>query len=179
MRASSLVAGLLALSGCTVAPTGPTVMSLPGTGKSFSQFRVDDADCREYAYYRVGGTTASEAATQSAVTSAAVGTAVGAAAGAAIDGRHGAGVGAGTGLLVGSMAGTAAAEGSAYDVQRRYDEAYLQCMYARGNRIPVWGQLAEGAPAPYGRTVPPPPADFPPPPPRGAPPPPPPDLQLR
>lgn len=178
-RWSLLVGGLLALAGCTTVPTGPTYMSLPGTGKSLPQFRLDDADCRQYAYEQVGGTTASSAAAQSGVTSAVVGTAVGAAAGAAIGGEHGAGVGAGTGLLVGSAAGTVAAQDSAYEIQRRYDNAYLQCMYARGNRVPVWGQMTEGGPDGYGHSIPPPAADYPPPPPRGAPPPPPPDLRLR
>lgn len=179
MRVSLLVGGLLALSGCTTVPTGPTFMSLPGTGKSFPQFRLDDADCRQYAFEQAGGTTASNAAAQSGVTSAVVGTAVGAAAGAAIGGEHGAGVGAGTGLLVGSAAGTAAAQGSAYEIQRRYDNAYLQCMYAKGNRIPVWGQLTEGPLGGYSHSIPPPAADYAPPPPRGTPPPPPPDLRVR
>lgn len=155
---------LLVLGGCVTLPSGPSVMALPGTGKSFDQFRVDDAECRQYAYDQIGGTTANQAATNSAVTSAAVGTAVGAVAGAAIGGHQGAGVGAGTGLVVGSLAGTGAAETSAYGSQRRYDHAYVQCMYAKGERVPVSGRLTES-----GRTYNPPP-----PPPPGSPPPPPP-----
>jgi hypothetical protein len=45
--------------------------------------------------------------------------------------------GASTGLPIGSVAGAGAADTSAYDVQRRYDYSYEQCMYANGHRIPV------------------------------------------
>lgn len=166
---SSLL-GLLLVAGCATIPTGPSVMSLPGSGKSFDQFRIDDADCRGYAYAQVGGATADRAATQSGITSAAVGTVVGAAAGAAIGGGRGAGIGAGSGLVVGSLAGTGAAQTSAYGSQRRYDHAYIQCMYAKGHRVPVYGQFTEGASQRSGSSG----ARIPPPP-RGSPPPPPPD----
>ncbi|MGA8050776.1 MAG: hypothetical protein WCA09_11450, partial [Burkholderiales bacterium] len=89
---------LLLLGACTVMPAGPSVMVLPGTGKSFDQFRADDYMCRDYANAQIGGATAQQAATQSGVTSAAVGTLIGAAAGAAIGGQEGAAAGAGTGL---------------------------------------------------------------------------------
>jgi len=166
---SSLL-GVLLLAGCATMPTGPSVMSLPGTGKSFDQFRIDDSDCRGYAYDQVGGTTANQAATQSGITSAAVGTVIGAAAGAAIGGGRGAGIGAGSGLVVGGLAGTGAAQSSAYGSQRRYDHAYIQCMYAKGHRVPVTGQLMEGTGQTSGSAR----ARIPPPPP-GSPPPPPPD----
>lgn len=175
--------GVTFLSACATVPTGPSLMSLPGSGKSFNEFLVDDADCREFAFYQAGGTTANETATQSAVASAVVGTAVGAGAGALISGQQGAAVGAGAGLLVGSLAGTGAAHASAYELQRRYDNAYLQCMYAKGNRIPVWGRITERAPqgsvSRYSVRNPPPPPDYPPPPPPGRPPPPPPDVEVR
>ncbi|HEX6005861.1 MAG TPA: YMGG-like glycine zipper-containing protein [Burkholderiales bacterium] len=175
----SLVA-LLALAGCVSVPTGPSVMVLPGTGKSFDQFRLDDYDCRGYAQSQVGGTT-DQVAENSAVKSAAIGTAVGALAGAAIGGNsRGAGVGAGVGLLAGSAAGAGAGQGSAYELQRRYDYAYQQCMYAKGHRIPVasrYGLSEQRASTP----PPPPPGSYTPPPPapssssaRPAPPPPPP-----
>ena len=31
------------LGACATVPTGPSVMVLPGSGKSFEQFQVDDA----------------------------------------------------------------------------------------------------------------------------------------
>ncbi len=132
---------LLVASGCATIPTGPSVMVLPSPGKSFEQFQADDAVCRQFAYAQVGGVTGQEAAQKSAVSSAVIGTAVGAAAGAAIGsatGNFGAGaaIGAGSGLLLGSAAGAGYASGSYYEAQRRYDIAYMQCMYSRGNRIP-------------------------------------------
>jgi hypothetical protein len=158
------------LGGCAVVPSGPSVMALPGTGKTFDQFRADDGSCRQFAYGQVGGEQANQSTTNNAVGSAVVGTALGAAAGAAFGGGSGAAVGAGAGLLAGSMFGASNTQGSAYDVQRRYDYAYLQCMYASGNRVPMRGRMMSAAP-PQGvySTQPPPP-----PPPPGMPPPPPP-----
>jgi outer membrane lipoprotein SlyB len=160
----------LLLAGCASAPTGPTVMALPGTGKNFEQFRRDDEECRQYAEYQIGG--AVDSANNSQLRSAAVGTAVGAVAGAAIGGHQGAGTGAGTGLIVGTMAGAGAAQGSGYDVQRRYDYAYIQCMYSKGEQVPVpAGQLHSRPAAPAAAPAapsypPPPPPDYTPPPPR-------------
>lgn len=180
------VAGLFALAGCTVMPSGPTVMALPGTGKSFDQFRADDASCRQYAFEQVGGVSTQQAANTSAVGSAAVGTALGAAAGAAFGGGRGAAIGAGAGLLGGSAIGAGNAQGSAYGIQRRYDYAYVQCMYAAGDRVPVprgaveaYRQQYDGPPAagmpPYNAPPPPPQAGVPPSSPSyNAPPPPPP-----
>src|SRR5450759_4195863 len=73
---------LLLVGACTTLPSGPGVMVLPGTGKSFDQFRADDFDCRQFASMQVGGTAPNQAAADSGVKSAAVGTLVGAAAGA-------------------------------------------------------------------------------------------------
>ena len=168
-RTASLTA-LLLVAACTTIPTGPSVMSLPGTGRSFDQFRADDGDCRQFAGGQSGGSSANETAVDSGLRSAAVGTAVGAVAGAAIGGQSGAAVGAGTGLVVGSVAGTGAAQGSGYALQRRYDNAYVQCMYAKGHRVPVSGQLASQPRAPSPSA----PADAAPAASRGNPPPPPP-----
>ena len=146
-RVLPLVA-VLFLTACVSVPTGPSGMALPGTGKNFDQFRRDDMDCRQYAYVQAGGKSTEQAMTDSGVKSAAVGTAVGAAAGAAFDGGRGAAVGAGAGLLVGALAGSGAAESSAYGAQRRYDAAYMQCMYAKGHKIPVSGRFTSISPAP-------------------------------
>ncbi|PMS14309.1 hypothetical protein FNF07_06300 [Trinickia caryophylli] len=164
MAAAAPAAALLAaLAGCTVMPSGPSVMALPGTGKTFDQFRADDASCRQYALAQVGGVSAGQAATSSAVGSAALGTAVGAAAGAAFGGGQGAAIGAGAGLLTGSAIGAGTAQASGYGIQRRYDYAYIQCMYAAGERVPVpanavnaYRQSFDEQPA-RGATPPPPP----------------------
>ncbi len=87
------LAALLLLGGCVSMPSGPGVMVLPGTGKSFDQFRADDMECRQFAGNQVGGSTPDSAAEASGLKSAAVG----AAAGAIIGGRSGAATGAGTG----------------------------------------------------------------------------------
>lgn len=165
-RAGMLAAALL-LGACTMMPTGPSVMALPGTGQTFDRFRADDAQCRQFAYEQVGGKTAQDNSRQSAVTSAAVGTAVGALAGAAIggDGR-GAAIGAGAGLLMGSAVGGDTARASGTSTQRQYDNAYVQCMYAQGHRVPVPAGMSYSAPVrAQDAGIPPPPPGAPPPPP--------------
>lgn len=164
LRISFVLAGAALATACASVPTGPSIMALPGTGKSFEQFRFDDAECRDYAQFQAGG-TAQAAADNAGVRSAAVGTAVGAVAGAAIGGHQGAGVGAGTGLIVGSMAGSNAGYSSGYGSQQRYDHAYVQCMYAKGDKVPVSGNFAQSAPAPAPSSVPPSNVHTPPPPP--------------
>ena len=131
----SLAAATLVLGACaTVPPSGPSVMALPGKGRSFAQFRGDDFACREYAGSRVG-TTPQQASVNSGVKSAAIGTAVGAVAGALIGGHQGSELCAGTGLLFGSVAGAGAAQSSSLSLQRRYDIAYTQCMVAKGDKV--------------------------------------------
>lgn len=178
MKRTILALGVAALfAGCaTPPPTGPSVMVLPGSAKSFDQFRFDDNECRVYSSQSIGGATVADAQSNSAVKSAAVGTAVGAAAGGLLGGRSGAGVGAGIGLAGGALAGTGESQASGYTLQQRYDHAYQQCMYAKGHQIPMAARYA-----PYRQAQtrpplapPPPPAGNPPPPPSGNPPPPPP-----
>jgi outer membrane lipoprotein SlyB len=161
---------LVALAGCASVPTGPNVMALPGTGTTFEQFRYDDMVCRDFALQQIGGSAREQAASGAAISHAAVGTAIGAVAGAAIGGKRGAGVGAGTGLIVGSASGAEASRSSVYGSQRQYDIAYVQCMYAKGHRVPVSASSYTAgrvsAPAPVqAAPVPPPPAGLPPPPP--------------
>lgn len=131
---------LLFLSGCVTVPGGPSVMALPGSGKSFDQFQEDDYVCRSWAGDRVG-LPSQEIANQNTVTGAVAGTAIGAGLGAALgalSGNAGAGaaIGAASGLLFGTAAGADAGQAYAWDAQRRYDIAYQQCMYAKGNQVP-------------------------------------------
>ena len=74
----------LAASACASAPTGPSVMVLPGTGKSMEQFQNEDARCRQAAIREL----------------------------------------------------ETVKPGQVSD-QRRYDMAYIQCMYAAGNQVPI------------------------------------------
>lgn len=46
------------------------------------------------------------------------------------------------------------ASASWFDQQRRYDHAYIQCLYVKGHRVPVPGQFTS---APSGGPPPPPP----------------------
>jgi hypothetical protein len=153
---------LLMLAACTSIPSGPSAMALPGSGKSFERFRADDFDCQQFAANRVGGKTSDQVAAEAGVNSALVGAAIGALAGAAVDGGQGAAVGAGVGGATGAVAGTGAAAASSYELQQRFDNAYLQCMYAKGHKVPVYGELispgrsAQQGPRP-GRYYPPPP----------------------
>jgi hypothetical protein len=161
----------LALSACVSVPTGPSVLVLPGTGRSFDEFRSDEMVCRAYAMEQNGGASAQQRSRESAATSAAVGTAVGAVAGAAVGGHQGAAVGGGAGLVVGSIAGIDSGQQSAYGSQRQYDNLYIQCMYAKGHRVPVPAGMAARSPVSVttapGGNIPPPPAGLPPaPPPR-------------
>lgn len=150
-----------ALAGCAVVPAGPSIMALPGTGKSFDQFRQDDFNCRQFASGQNNGQDTATAANNSALGSAVLGTAIGAAAGAAFGGGSGAAIGAGAGLLTGSAVGMSNAQSSAYMTQSRYDQAYIQCMYAYGNRVPVRADMVSSQPMqpvqPVQRYAPPPP----------------------
>ncbi len=158
-------AAIVLLAGCATVPTGPSVMVLPGDGRTFDQFRYDDMDCRNFANYQVGGATRDQVAGDSVAKSALLGTAIGAAAGGAIDGRGGAAAGAGAGLLLGALAGAGAGQGSAVGLQRRYDHAFQQCMYSKGHRIPSAGRAGYPYPQPLGYAPPPAQPNYPPPPP--------------
>ena len=145
----AVIFSLLALlGGCAGVPTAPSIMALPGTDRSLDDFRFDDAQCRQYAFQQVGGVTEVPG-----VRDAAIGTVIGALAGAAIGGKDGAAVGAGVGLLFGSAAGADAAKSHNYGSQRQYDNAYIQCMYAKGHKVPVPASMSSRsgrASAPYG-----------------------------
>ena len=145
------LAGALLLGACVTVPTAPSVVALPGRNKTFDQFQADTFVCQEFARQSVGG--AAERANNNAANSAIAGTAIGAAAGAIIGSASGnagpgAAIGAGTGLLFGSAAGSNAYGAGYYQTQRRYDGAYMQCMYAKGNQIPVRGPERYRAPPP-------------------------------
>src|SRR2546423_15110293 len=105
MKKALCLLALLVLAGCATAPpTGPGVMVLPGTGKSFDQFRFDDHECKQFASGQVG-TTADQAQTDAGLKSAAAGAAIGAIAGAALTrSGHGMVAGAGLGTAGGAIA---------------------------------------------------------------------------
>jgi len=164
------------LGGCATMPIGPSVMVLPAQGKPFDVFQSEDYACRNWAAAQIGQRPA-DTANQNLVTGAAVGTLLGAGLGAAIGAASGhVGSGAAIGGAAGLITGTAVASGPAYssgrEAQRRYDIAYQQCMYAKGNSIPGAVQNPKhsySAPPPppppastSGRSAPPPDFDSPP-----------------
>src|SRR6185503_15887839 len=119
---------LATITGCATIPTGPTLAVMPAPGKPFEVFVADDSVCRQFAD-RQTGVSPQTAATQDTMSGAAIGAAAG----------HpgvGAGVGAGTGLLAGTAAGAHVGYGAGFTLQQRYNIAYEQCMYAKGNQIP-------------------------------------------
>ena len=119
------------------------MMVLPGSSKSFDQFRSDENQCRQYAHNEVGGVTAKQAATSSSLKSAAMGAGLGAAVGALLGGGEGAAIVAGIGLLAGGLSGSETASASGHTNQQRYDNSYIQCMYAQGHRVPVSGEITK------------------------------------
>ncbi len=148
-------------------------MVMPGRAKTFEAFDYDDQECRAFAAARVAPDTRS--ANDRSAAGVVAGTAVGAAAGAAIgaaagDPGTGAAVGAGVGLLGGSAIAAGETSARTWSIQQRYDAAYVQCMYARGNRVPVpaSSRAAQAYRTPPPRHLPPPPRGRPPAPPPGA-----------
>ena len=163
---------VVVLSGCATIPTGPSVLVWPAPGKPLEVFQADDAVCRQFASRQVG-VEPSDSANKSLASAAAVGTVLGAGLGAAIGAATGQvgvglGIGAASGALLGTGVGLDSSYGAGWEVQRRYDNAYMQCMYIKGNQVP-------GVVRTYRRPAPPPPpAMYAPPPYGGYPPPPPP-----
>jgi len=139
------------LAGCAQTPMGPTVQVMPGPGKSFDVFQADQANCKGYAASQVQGQA--DAANQQAVGAGVLSTVLGAGLGAAIGGAAGnAGAGAAIGAASGAGLGTAyGANGSAYaqmSIQQQYDNAFSQCMYAKGEQVPGFAPLAPPPPPP-------------------------------
>jgi hypothetical protein len=135
-----LLLALLVIGGCATIPTGPSVMVLPPPEKPFEVFQAEDAVCKQWAAQQIG-LSPQETVNQNTVTGAVAGTVIGAGLGAAIgstsgDMGAGAAIGAASGLLLGTAAGADSARFYGWEAQRRYDIAYMQCMYAKGNQIP-------------------------------------------
>src|SRR5262245_63484803 len=92
-RAAFTLSALLASACSSTVAYGPGVLVLPGSAKTFDQFRFDEQDCRGHAQARVNSSEAEQ--------------------------------------------------GSAGSMQQRYDRAFLQCMYAKGDKVAVSGRYFE------------------------------------
>lgn len=137
------IAGMAALAACAAPPMGPMVQVIPGPGKPFDQFRDEDFSCRRFAQMQIDGQA--QAVNDRAVGGAGLSTALGAGLGAIVGGGSGAAVGAVTGAGLGVGMGAGSTAGAQGGIQYQYDNAYAQCMYARGNQVP--GMMVP-APAP-------------------------------
>jgi uncharacterized protein YcfJ len=139
-RGLVLCLGVVVLGGCATIPAGPSVMVLPEPGKPFEAFQSDDAVCRQWAMQQIK-VPPNEIVNKNLAGGAAIGTVMGAGLGAAIGAASGnpvtgVAIGAGSGLVTGTAVASGPAHAAGREAQRRYDNAYQQCMYAKGNQIP-------------------------------------------
>ena len=77
-----------------------------------------------------------------------IGAVGGAALGALIGGGRGAAVGAGIGAGGGAAVGAGNSDRKQWSAQKRYDYAYEQCMYSKGNQIPGTYYYPQAVPPP-------------------------------
>ena len=125
---------LALLSGCAQPPMGPNVAVMPAANKPFDVFQQDQAICKDYASQQTAGQA--QQANNQAVGGAVLGTVLGAGLGAAIGGGRGAAIGAAGGAGLGTAYGANSSTNANMGIQQRYDVAYQQCMYSRGNQVP-------------------------------------------
>ncbi|MFM9114254.1 MAG: glycine zipper family protein, partial [Polynucleobacter victoriensis] len=134
---SALAMVTILMVGCASTPVGPSLTVMPAPGKPFDVFKNDDKECRDYAQNSLN-TTADEIAAKNTAKTAVIGAALGAVAGAVANGgsSKNVGTGAAVGLLGGAAMGATGGNDASKEVQRRYDIAYQQCMYSKGNQVP-------------------------------------------
>jgi hypothetical protein len=110
-----LLSGVMLFGGCASRPpSGPRVVVLPGTGKTYDAFTQNDKLCRQYAGRSIG-------------------------------------------VMPDGGAVPESPRVSGDEAQYRYDEAYIQCMYAHGNKVPISEEVAKTLkeiPAPTAAGVP-------------------------
>ena len=131
-------------AGCATTPTGPMVRVMPVPNKPFEVFAQEQTDCEHYASDQVAG--GAQAANNRALGATALGAVLGLGVGAATGSGRAATVGAATGGAIGAAVGENQSSYAGYSLQRRYDIAYSQCMYAKGNFVP--GMMAAAPPPP-------------------------------
>jgi hypothetical protein len=121
---------------------------MPGRGKTFDMFQNDQGACKTYATNQVQGQA--NAANQRAVGAAALTTVLGAGLGAAVGGASGdagtgAAIGAAAGAGTGAVVGGVSASNDQATIQQQYDNAYAQCMVAKGEQVPGYGPVGVAA----------------------------------
>lgn len=127
--------GIALLQGCAVTPLGPTVQVLPQRNKPFEAFQQDQGVCTQYAASQVQGQASR--ANYLAAGGTVLGTVLGAGLGAAVGRGGGAAVGAAGGAALGTGIGSGNSTNAAGGIQGQYNNAYVQCMVAKGNQLPA------------------------------------------
>lgn len=152
LKPIAILSTTLLTAACATTPTGPMVQVMPGPAKPFAVFQQDQAECEQYAHDQIAG--GAEAANRRAVGTTALGAAIGLAVGAATGSGRAATVGTAAGAAVGASAGANQSTAANYSLQRRYDIAYSQCMYAKGNQVPGYPASVPPPPPPPGSPPP-------------------------
>ena len=124
---------ILFLTSCASTPMGPTVRVLPAQGKPFEVFQAEQASCKQYADDQVRGQA--DRANSTGVLEGVGGTILGAGLGAAIGGGRGAAIGAGAGAVGGTAVGASTSGREQRGIQEQYNNAFVQCMAAKGNQV--------------------------------------------
>jgi hypothetical protein len=133
IKLTALCGATLVLAACASTPMGPTVRALPPQGKPFEVFQAEQAGCKQYADDQVRGQA--DRANSTGVLEGVGGTVLGAGLGAALGGGHGAAVGAGLGAVGGTAVGANTSGHEQRGIQQQYNDAYVQCMVAKGNQV--------------------------------------------
>jgi hypothetical protein len=121
---------------------------MPGPGKSFEAFQADQSDCKTYAATQVQGQAehANQRAVGAALLTTLLGAGVGAGAGAPWGAAgQGAGAGAAAGAAVGTAVGANMSANEQVGIQVQYDNAFSQCMFAKGEMVPGFAPPAPAA----------------------------------
>ena len=129
---------LILLTACAEMPSGPTVAVMPAPNKPFEVFMQEDQLCRGWAAHSIGQ-PGHDAAAQRMLSSTTAGLALGALVGAVAGGHHNVEAGAAMGTVMGAATGANQSNQTAWNAQRRYNIAYQQCMYSKGNFVAAYG----------------------------------------
>ena len=143
-KSIAVLGAALLTAGCATTPTGPMVRVMPAPNKPYDVFAQEQTDCERYARDQAAG--GAQAANDRALGATALGAVLGLGVGAATGSGRAATVGAATGGAIGAAVGANQSGYARYSLQRRYDIAYSQCMYAKGNYVP--GMMAAAPPPP-------------------------------
>ena len=124
---------------------------MPGPGKTFDAFQSDNSSCKAFATDQVRGQA--DASNQRTAGAVALTTILGAGLGAAVGGSvgdagSGAAIGAATGAGTGTMIGAGNGANDQAMIQQQYDNAFSQCMFAKGEQVPGFAPAVMAGPGP-------------------------------